>query len=667
MNKNNIDDYDENEDEEVNNFKIHEGIILAVHLTNSMTEKMTAIFSTFLNLLITLTKTLPNTGLGLYIFNCAKESKASKDGNVDTPEGVFRIFRLQDLNQGMLKTLDRYLKNAVPTETVINISFDNTEKWNNLLPIKDTDVNANFGQSLYSMLQQALLDFTNIPIRTEEYTSKKVFLFTDCQTPFNGRENIKQKIHSKLRDLNDFKITIYPFILKNEESRNAKLASDQIDEFKQLFDFPMDTDIEARKFLPAISEISLETLEEKIVKHATVRRTAFQCPLIFGDTKIIVRGVNPFTSVEWKKVKFYNNENRLRYVKKKNIPSSGNEADIANIDKAYQVADQYMGVEEKIQTECMKFGEPEKPILHVVGTRKFKYFNPSYTISKAVFVIAGEDENVENSLDHFAALYMSLCKKKMMVLCWGMPRKTSYPRFYYLVPTGITDTFGLAFEKYPHALAMVEFPFGNEVRKAPEYINKLDSLSELDDTHILDELIQNLTTEKFEAFPNPSLSWKFKVMEDHILQREVPQPANKAENYDGEEESFNFGEQQLELDEMHKQMLSLRRKLDKNESLQNLVKELQSRYNRISNYNELKRTPEKEGESSAKKAKGSKFSDSLTDAKAVIFYRECGLQNCTNEVLRNYIKSKGGFIKIGKTKGEMVDNVVSYLKSNQLL
>lgn len=673
MNKSSIDDYDENEDEAVNNFKIHEGIILAVHLTNSLTEKMTAIFSTFLNLLITLTKTMPNTGLGLYIFNCAKKSEASKDGNVDTPEGVFRVFRLQDLNQGMLKTLDRYLKNAIPTETVVNLSFNNTEKWNSLLPIKDVDVNASFGPSLYGMLQQTLLDFTNIPIRTEEYTSKKVFLFTDCQTPFNGKESIKQKIHNKLRDLNDFKITIYPFILRNEESEDAKMASHQIDEFKQLFDFPMDTDLEAKKYLPAISEISLETLEEKIVKHATVRRTAFQCPLIFGDVKIIVRGINPFTTAEWKKVKFYNIENRLKYVKKRNIPNSGdNEADTADIKKVYQVADQYMGMEEKIQTECMKFGESEKPILHVVGTRKFKYFNSSYIISKAVFVIAGDDEELEssNSLDNFAALYRSLCKKKMMILCWGMPRKTSYPRFFYLIPTGITENFGLKFEKYPHALAMVEVPFGNEVRKAPEYINKLDSLSELDDTHILDKLIEKLTLDGFEAFSNPSLSWKFKVMEDHILQREVPRSETRAEsNEEEEEESSNFGEQQLELDEMYQQMLLLRRKINKDESLQSLVKELQSRYNRVSNYNELKRTSDnvKSEKLSAKKSRGLKFSDPLTDAKAIIFYRECGLQNCTNDVLRNYIKSKGGLIKIGKTKGDMIDNVVAFLKSNQLL
>lgn len=60
----------------------------------------------------------------------------------------------------------------------------------------------------------------------------------------------------------------------------------------------------------------------------------------------------------------------------------------------------------------MKFGEDEKPILHVVGTKKYKYFNPSYTISKAIFVIANEDTEIENSLDQFAALYRSLCKRK---------------------------------------------------------------------------------------------------------------------------------------------------------------------------------------------------------------------------------------------------------------
>lgn len=669
MNTNSSYDSDDNNDEDAGNFKIHEGIILAVHMTPSITEKMSAIFNTFLNLLITLTKTMPNTGLGLYIFNCAKESKSGNDEGGDI-EGVYRIFRLQDLNQGMLKTLDRYLKNAVPTETVINISFNNIEKWGKLLPIKDPDVNASFGHSLYSMLQQALLDFNNIPVRTEEYTSRKVFLFTDCQQPFNGEQNIKQKIHSKLRDLNDSKITVYPFILKNEEADNIKSEAEQMNEFKQLFDFPMDADVEAKKYLPAVNEISLDKLDERIIKHATVRRMAFQCPLIFGDMKMAVRGINLFTTVEWKKVKFYNSENRLRYVKKKNMPQAdGKDVDPADIQKVYQISDQFMGIEEKIQTECMKFGEDEKPILHVVGTRKYKYFNPSYTISKAIFVIANEDTEIENSLDQFAALYRSLCKKKMMALCWGMPRRTSYPRFYYLIPTGIASNFGLTFDKYPQALAMVEFPFGDEVRKAPEYMDKLDSLSELDDTHMLDKLVERLTLQNFEAFPNPSLSWKFKVMEDHILQREVPQTDSKTELDNEPGEYSGFGKQQLELDEMYQLMLSFRAKIEKDKPLTDLVNELQSRYNRVSNFNELKRTTEdlNQKELPPKKAKGPKAGEPLNDAKAAIFYRECGLKNCTNDVLRTYIKSKGGLVKTGKNKAEMIENVAEFLRNNHLL
>lgn len=651
---------DTDEDDAIDEFRVHEGIILAVHLTNTINGSLSSIFTTFLNLLITLTKTMPNTGLGLYIFNCAKDNK--NEPGMDTPEGVYRIFRLQDLNQGMLKILDRYLQNAIPKDTVIDISFNNNEKWNKLLPIKDTNVDESFGSSLYSMLQQALMDFNNIPMRTEEYTSRKIFLFTDCATPFHGDQNLKQKIHSKLRDLNDFKITVYPFILKNTETDSFT----QINEFRQLFDFPLESDLDSKKYLPAINEVTLDKLDEKIIKHATVRRMAFQCPLIFGDLKISVRGINPFTRVEWKKIQFYNNNNRLSFVTKKHIPTcavDGQELEPEDIKRVYQIADQYIGIDEQISTECLKFGEPEKPILHVVGTRKFEYFNPSYTISKSLFMIADDDSEVEDSLQQFAALYKSLCKKKMMVLCWGMPRKSSYPRFYYLIPTSIIDTFGLTFEKYPQALAMLEIPFGNEVRKAPDYINELENLHELDDTKMMDQLVKSAMVEKFQTLPNPSLSWKFKVMEDHILQREVS--SVKGENED-------FGKQQLEMDEMYQQLASLKLRMEKDDTLTQLVHNLQSRYNRVLNFNELKRNAEdqeanKIARLTSKRVKLPSSKETMTDARAVIFYNEFGLKNCTNDVLRDYIKSKGGLIARGKNKTEMIENIVDYLTNNRLI
>jgi ATP-dependent DNA helicase 2 subunit 1 len=663
--------YDDNEDDK-NEFKVHEGIILAIHLSPSMYNKMSSIFSTFLNLLKHLIKTMPNTGLGLYIGNCNKKDD-DKNSSIDTPEGIYRIFRLQDMNQGMLKTLDRYIKNSISKDSFIDISFNKGENWDKLLPIKDQNIDESFGHLFYSMLQQSLIDFNHIPLRTEEYTSRKIFFFTDCHKPFNGDEIIKQKIHSKLRDLNSSKITVYPFIMSNtddsdgygdevkkEEQEGAETNKniDQLDEFKQLFDFPLD--LESKKYLPAINEISLNSLEEKIMKHSTVRRLVFQCPLIFDKLKISVKGINPFTSVELKKVKFYNANNRLRYVNRKNTHIS-NEKEIDNneITKVYQIADQYLSVDKQIQTECLQFGEPEKPILHILGTRKFKYFNPSYTISKSVFMIADDDGEHEDSLDKFAALYKSLFQKKMMVLCWGMPRKLSYPRFYYLIPTALAENYGLSsFERYPQSLAMIEFPFGNEIRKAPDYIDQLDSLKEIDDSHLLDKIINFSISDKFKTYPNPKLAWNFQIMEDHILQVEIPE----SERVDG----LNLSERQLKLDGMYQHMLTLRKKIDNNSDLTLIINDLRSRYNRIANFNELKRTADEKFKSS-KRVHAQQSDELLTDTKIVIFYHEFGLKNCTNDMLRSYIKSKGGIIKIGKNKGEMIANIVEYLQNNSLL
>ena len=100
---------------------------------------------------------------------------------------------------------------------------------------------------------------------------------------------------------------------------------------------------------------------------------------------------------------------------------------------------------------------------------------------------------------------------------------------------------------------------------------------------------------------------------------------------------------------------------------------MKTRYNRVSNFNELKRIADEHNDNDnnivSKKSKSgkSRATGSLTDAKAVIFFQEFGLKNCTNDILRDYIQSKGGMIKMGKNKGEMIDNIHDYLKDSKLV
>lgn len=664
-----------NEDEEHEEFHIHEGIIIFVHLTPSIYRKLTSIFSTFLNLLKNLIKTSPKTGLGLYLGNCSRKN----EDNVGLQlEGIHEIFRLQDLNSDMLSIINRYINNSkTGNASFLDTAEFESAKWQEYFPLQESEQSGEaFGNSLYSMLQQSLSHFRDIPQKTEDYTNRKVFLFTDCYTPYNGNNLIKQKLQSKLRDLNAEKITVYPFLLDTMETTSVVKTEDDNDadedvlskrdvsltEFRELFDFPLNE--EDKKYLPAVSTIGLGSLEEKILKHATVKRLLFQCPLIMGDKKMLVRGINPFTTVEWKKVKFYPINGQRFFAKRKAILESGDkEIDRGNVTRAYQIADQYIPTNKDFQEKCLMFGEPEKPILHVIGTRKFIYFNPSYIINKASFMIADEEDTpgAEGSADRFAALYKSLTKKKMMVLCWGMPRKLSYPQFYYLIPTSIVDTAGMSTENYPHALAMIPVPFGNEVRKAPEYISDLGRLKEADESHILDDLIDQAKVGSFEIFPNPSLAWKFKMIEDHIMSVNVPQS----------ESAKSLRERQLQYDEMYQQMSHIRKKIEQDDELGMLVSDLQTRYNRISNSHELKRIAQDSEALDTSNKRTRKVAggtvDVLNDTKCALYYDRFQLQNCTNDMLRAYIKSKGGTIKIGKNKGEMIANIVEYLTNNQLI
>lgn len=662
---------DESEDEDNVIYNFHEGIVLAIHLSPTMYKKLPALFSTFLLLLKTLIKSMPKTGLGIYFSNCSKENK--DDDQIQSSEGIFKLIKLGDINQTTLKVIDRYIKNATRGEPLMGISSREKELWAELLPALEDDAELHFGESLYRILHEAMKDFNKPTPKTDEYTSKKIFFFTDCLKPYNEDNFLKEKIQNKLRELNSNKITVYPFILrphddddndngvpiKKEDDTESQVYQDryvQLKEFRELFDYPAGA--EGKKYLPVIDDLTLDALEEKLIKHTTMRNYNFQCPLILRNGfQIPVKGLNLLTTAEWKRVKFYNSNNRLHYAFRKNIFAQDNLIiEDEDIVKACKVGDQFFPYNEETFSECLKFGEKDAPLLRVIGARKFTHVTKSHTINKSVFVIADENTKEESSLERFAALYRSLCEKQMVLLCWGMTRKRSNPRIYYLVPTTIAEE-QFFFKKFPQSLAMIEIPFADEIRKAPEYIDQLESLDRVDGSGMLDSLIEDSTVPHFKTFPNPALAWKFKVMEEHILQVELSE----------KEQTQNIGDRQLEVDDMYQQLLEMKQKIESNPITSAIVQKLVNRYNCISNDNELKRISQESQTNANKKAKivGSQLT--LSDSKVALYYKEYGLTNCTNDMLKKYISSKGGVIKGGRNKGEMISNIVEYLNKYNLL
>lgn len=647
-----MEDVNREDNEERSEFRVHEGIILALYLTPTMYDNMSSIFETILSLLKSLIKTMPKTGLGFYVGNCQNENNP-KYGN-ETPDGVFRVFSLRDIHDKMLKILDTYMKSSIPKDSVINISFSTGERWNELLKLKNVATDEYFGTSLYSLLQQAQIDFSSVYRKSEEYTSRKVFILTDCLKPWNGDRSVLKKLQNKLRDLNSSGTIVYPFILEpsiKQETSEELEFDNRLDEFIELFDYPLD---DGEKYIPAINEISVTALEEKMLKHSAVKNYAFQCPLVINDIKISVKGLNLLSSAEWKTMNFVQKDGKYSYANRKAIPmANGRTLEPDEITKIYQIGDQFMPVDNQIKSECMKFGIEERPILYSIGTRKFKAFNPAYTIGKAVFVIANEDGESDDSFNKFASLYQSLMRKSMMLLCWGVTRTSSYPRMYYLIPTGLVSDANLTFI-YPQSLAMIEVPFGDEIRNPPPHLKSLEKLEEIDDTELLDDLIVATRCPNFENFSNPSLAWSFQVMENHILQ---------VEDVDGGLENLRK-DRQLEMDGLYQHLQVLKKKMTTDPTLKALVNQLQTRYNRIANAAELKRISQSNDFASTKRAKNSETAPS--DSTMAIYLKDSGLKNLTNDVLRSYIKSKGGLIKYGKNKTEMVANISEYLRSQEL-
>lgn len=648
-----MEDGKKEEIEERSEFRVHEGIILALYLTPTMYDNMTSIFETILSLLKSLIKSMPKTGLGFYIGNCQNENDLKY--GCETPDGVFRVFSLKDIHDKMLKILNTYMKNSTPKDSVINISFTKGERWNNLLKLKNVNTDEYFGTSLYSLLQQAQIDFSSVYRKSEEYTSRKIFVLTDCLKPWNGDRSVLKKLQNKLRDLNSSGTTVYPFILRSnikQETFEETSFENRLDEFVELFDYPLD---DGKKYIPAINEISVSALEEKMLRHSAIRNFAFQCPLVINDIKISVKGLNLLSSSDWKTMNFVHKDGRYHIANRKTIPMANDRPlEKEDIIKVYQIGDQLLPIDDQIQSECMQFGIERRPILYSIGTRAFKAFNPAYTVGKSLFMIPDEEGEFDDSLNKFASLYQSLLKKSMMLLCWGIMRTSSYPRMYYLIPTGLAVDGNLSF-KYPQSLAMIEIPFGDEIRNPPTYLRSLGKLEEIDDAELLDELVTATSNLNFENFMNPVLAWNFHIMENHILQVE--------DIDDGFDSSPKDG--QLEMDGMYQNLKIIKKKVTTDPNLKQLVNQLQTRYNRISNAAELKRISESNNSANSKRLK--QMDTIPSDNTMALYFQDSKLQSLTNDVLRSYIKSKSGLIKAGKNKSDMIANISDFLRNHGLI
>lgn len=617
-------------------YDFHQGIIFAIHLTPTIYADLELIFRDLLKLIRDLAKTTPGTGLGCYLFNCANEVKNKKEarGPFAERKGIYPIFRLNDINATQLKDT-----NVLLEQTELGGSLEN------VFELLEQDPQKNYGEQLCAMFNQCQDDFTYVPKFTKPYNSRRIFLFTDQDKPFNGVTSTRTTLQRNIHDLNLAKITVIPFLMARGEQKQDQF---DVKEYKILLEVGETGEIGKKKYVPSVKQISKDNIQEKIMRTSELKRNAFACPLVLGeDFRISIKGYAMFNEVKLRMPdNFYDDQGvyKLVHVKTSKVAkNTGTVLSDEDVIKAFHVGDQYFRMDDKYLSEMQSFNEEQKPILRLLGFRKIKYFNPSYTVGTSIFVVPNEDGEFTHSRRTFSALYQSLVKKRRMAVVWGMHRKMSYPTLYYLIPTAesICGRKG-----YPEGLAMVQIPYKDEIRTLPSYFTDEYSPVGVANPNQFDNVVQDLIRD-YQPIENPQLSWHYKVFEDHILQREVPTKA--AENPALLKQAMIN-----QLDRTKVEAMKTRTEVQANQSYTKHMADLNSELNRISNVDEL--APANQAIPPSKKAK------MLTDDTVIKAWNLKELSQFSVAQLRSYINSKPNLIEKSKTKTGMIANITDYLE-----
>ncbi|QPG76896.1 hypothetical protein FOA43_004290 [Brettanomyces nanus] len=631
-------------------FDIHQGIIFAIHLTPTMYSSIPIIFSNLLSLIHDLAKTMPNTGIGCYLFNCSNKATDETGGNGDQNasdwrrqlfsdrKGIYPVFRLNDINSSQLKRVNNLLQQSKGEDII------------KLFKLLSEDPVTNNGQQLSWMLNQCQDDFTYIPKFVKRYSARRVFLFTDCDKPFNGSTSMRTTLQHNIHDLNAAKIGIIPFLMARGDGSDEQF---NLKEYKILLEVGENGNlVDEENSKSRVNQIALKKIQEKISKTKEIKRTAFSCPLRINDQLTIsIKGYSMFNEVKLRMMdSFYDDEGTYKLVHTKTYKLSketGETTKENEVVRAFHVGDQYFNMDKSYYERLLRFGEKEKPILKVLGFRKTEYFNPSYTIGTAVFIAPDDNGDYTHSRRAFSALYQSMIRKRKMCLVWGMPRKMSYPSLYYMIPTDESLGFKTNVENYPQGFAMIQIPDRDQIRMLPNYVTETLQPTRIMEPNLFDSIVNELQS-GFKSLENPQLSWYFKVFEDYLLQREVEGPEIKVES--AVSEVVDKQKQMNKIDELKLKIMKLRLEPSAN------VKAMKNQLNRMSNSENLH--PKEDREADLPPSKRTKL---LTDELVIKAWKLRELNKFNAQQLRVYVNSKPNLIERSNTKDEMIRNIEEYL------
>lgn len=491
-------------------YDIHEGIIFLIELSDGMFQELEElnseiqiieILNTLLKLMSQLVVTRPGTGIGCYFYNCFKEEA--------NENGIYEYLPLVDINAKNMKQLSDLLEDLANERTTLQ----------EFLPFK-----SNKRTALENVLEMVKEEFTKETPGQKNFNNKKVFLFTDNDSPPESSDpEAKSRLSHLINDLDDYYIGFTTFFIGSEERPFDNAFYSEVLRLGANSDTEFDG--------PNTQPISATYIKARVLRKQEIKRILFQCRLVLEEKADFVVGIKGYSIVSHEKpgVKYklvYENEDvrEEAFSKRKFLNLNTGEEIKEGLTKVFPYGDINISLSDNELAAITKDYAGEDSFLNVIGFRStnrcIHYFN---NIEKAAFVVPDET-SYEGSIRTLTSLFKCLREKEKSAVVWGKTKTNSNPSMFILSPSDQTSR--------NEGFYMYRIPFLEELRKFP-YVTTVnfDATTEYDQ---LKELTKNIISyfnlrNGYEPseFKNPSLQKHFKILHDYLLQiEEEGQPSS---------------------------------------------------------------------------------------------------------------------------------------------
>lgn len=658
------------EEEDFKQYDIRDGIIFLIEINLSIFQSLKElngnnqlfeILSSIDDLLQDMIIILPNTGIGIYLYNCESE------------ENSYQLRKLSGLHD-LSSTKMKYVHDLVTDD------IENRAKLSDLFKIGNNNEN-----NLPKVLTKIIDQFDK-----SHYKTRKLIWFTNNDQPYQSK-NVRDSLHRIIEDYEDRGIQINPIFLNKQEDFDISKFRDIFSSTGYLNNYKKST-------------IVSEKIRNAIIRLKEIKRIQFACNLILSDGKlsgnlgVSIKGYTLYNQEKLTKTRnLYYHDNKLKLVETESTikNESGEEIPLANDEKKSAVELKFdAGIKSGIELndeqktilhlgpqqweflknyafdnnpENLEDSEDEDgedtpntdtsspPYLKLLGFRHIDTFKPFYNLSPPAF-ITGDYFNGKNSVHGYtellktmSLLYKSCIKLKRYAIVFGCTKRNSLPSLYALYPTNLPRSTKSSNFEFPHGFLLVKLPWLEDIRSLPESVIKDDMRKfPLDNKNanprdLVDRYKKLIEVNQWEhynpnAFPNPVINYHYKILKHNLLQ--IP---------------FKDDDKLLETNDPTYPIVKRIHENFKKEELQEISQYITQYLDKFDNLDTVREYNNP--------AKRQKVDNSLTLEQVLTGWKTGELNKFTVSQLKNFARSQK--ITMGSKKDVLIENINAFLTAKE--